>query len=85
MTTLFSATAVAKRLNLNPARFQRWLNFGHFKPQYKAMLGDTTARLFTEQDIELLKAAVDLIASGVSVQEAFSRIEKKVREIRTRN
>ncbi len=85
MKTLFSVTAVAKRLNLNPARFQRWLNYGHFKPQYKAIMGDITARLFTEQEIEHLKAVVDLIDSGVSVQEAFSRIDEKVREIRTRN
>jgi hypothetical protein len=49
------------------------------------MMGDTTARLFTEQEIEQLKDVVDLIDSGVSVQEAFSRIDEKVREIRTRN
>ena len=85
MKTLFSATAAAKRLNLNPARLQRWLNYGHFKPQHRAMMGDTTARLFTEQEIEQLKDVVDLIDSGVSVQEAFSRIDEKVREIRTRN
>jgi DNA-binding transcriptional MerR regulator len=81
MKTLYSPTAVAKRLNLNPARLQRWLNYGHFKGEYIAMLGDTTARLFTEQEVEQLKIVVDLIDSGVSVQEAFSRIESDVREI----
>jgi DNA-binding transcriptional MerR regulator len=80
MKTLYSATAVAKKLSLNPARLQRWLNYGHFKPLYRAMLGDTTARLFTEQEVEQLKAVVDLINSGVSVQEAFSRISSSVRE-----
>jgi DNA-binding transcriptional MerR regulator len=81
MKTLYSATAVAKRLNLNPARLQRWLNYGHFKPQYRAMLGDTTARLFTDEEVQHLRAVVDLIDSGVPVQEAFCRMDSNVREI----
>ncbi|MGO9117527.1 MAG: MerR family transcriptional regulator [Desulfomonilaceae bacterium] len=81
MKTLYSATAVAKKLSLNPARLQRWLNFGHFKPEYRAMLGDTMARLFTEKEVQHLKAVVDLIDSGVSVQDAFARIDSSVREI----
>jgi DNA-binding transcriptional MerR regulator len=72
--TLYSATAAARLLNLNPARLQRWLNYGHFKPEHRAMLGDTEARLLTEQEIQRLQVAVDLINTGVPIQEAFDRI-----------
>jgi DNA-binding transcriptional MerR regulator len=74
MKTLYSATAAARLLNLNPARLQRWLNYGHFKPEHRAMLGDTEARLLTEQEIQRLQVAVDLIKSGTSLQEAFSAV-----------
>ena len=76
MKTLYSATAAARRLNLNPARLQRWLNYGHFKPEHRAMLGDTEARLLTEQEIQRLQVAVDLIKSGTPVQEAFSAVSE---------
>jgi DNA-binding transcriptional MerR regulator len=72
MKTLYSATAAARLLNLNPARLQRWLNYGHFKPEHRAMLGDTEARLLTEQEIQRLQVAVDLVKSGTPVQQAFS-------------
>jgi DNA-binding transcriptional MerR regulator len=74
MKTLYSATAAARLLNLNPARLQRWLNYGHFKPEHRAMLGDTEARLLTEQEIQRLQEAVDLINTGVPIQVAFERI-----------
>ena len=77
--TLYGATAVAKRLNLNPARLQRWLNYGHFRSEYKAMLGDLTARLFTDAEVEQLRAVVVLIDSGVSIQDAFSQIDRSDR------
>jgi hypothetical protein len=48
MKTLYRATAAARLLNINPARLQRWLNYGHFKPEYRALLGDVEARLLTE-------------------------------------
>ena len=72
MNTLYSVTAAARMLHLNPARLQRWLNFGYFKPEHTAFLGYTEARLFTEEEIEHLKAVVELIDSGMPVQKAFS-------------
>ena len=76
MKTLYSATAAARRLNINPARLQRWLNYGHFKPEHRAMMGDTEARLLTEQEIDRLKVAVDLINTGATLQEAFERMSE---------
>jgi DNA-binding transcriptional MerR regulator len=82
MKTLYSATAAARLLNLNPARLQRWLNYGHFKPEHRAMLGDTEARLLTEQEIQRLQVAVDLIKSGTPLHEAFSSVaESKAAEV----
>jgi hypothetical protein len=74
MKTLYSATAAARLLNINPARLQRWLNYGHFKPAYRGLLGDVEARLITEKEVELLKAVMDLIKGGVPVQKAFAQI-----------
>jgi hypothetical protein len=77
MKTLYSATAAARLLNINPARLQRWLNYGHFKPEYRALLGDVEARLLTEEEIQRLKGVMDLINGGVPVQQAFAQISSK--------
>lgn len=75
MKTLYSATAAARLLSINPARLQRWLNYGHFHPEYRALLGDVEARLLTEDEIRHLKLVVDLIKGGVPVQKAFREID----------
>jgi MerR HTH family regulatory protein len=77
MKTLYSATAAARLLNINPARLQRWLNYGHFKPEYRALLGDVEARLLTEEEIQRLRGVMDLINGGVPVQQAFAQINSK--------
>jgi hypothetical protein len=74
MKTLYSATAAARLLQINPARLQRWLNYGHFKPEYRALLGDVEARLLTEEEIQRLKGVMDLINGGVPVQKAFAQM-----------
>lgn len=74
MKTLYSATAAARLLNINPARLQRWLNYGHFQPEHRALLGDVEARLLTTDEIERLKSVMDLINSGMPVQKAFAEI-----------
>ena len=75
MTTLYSATAAAGLLHINPARLQRWLNYGHFKPEYRALLGDVEARLLTEDEIQRLKSVMDLINAGMPVRKAFQQID----------
>ncbi|MBI5249093.1 MAG: MerR family transcriptional regulator [Desulfomonile tiedjei] len=77
MKTLYSPTAAARLLNINPARLQRWLNYGHFRPEYRAMLGDVEARLLTIDEIELLKSVMDLINNGMPVQKAFAEINSQ--------
>jgi hypothetical protein len=74
MKTLYSATAAARLLQINPARLQRWLNYGHFQPEYRALLGDIEARLLTEEEIRLLQGVMDLINSGTPVQQAFAQM-----------
>jgi len=64
----------ARVLNLNPARLQRWLNYGHFKTTYRALLGDVEARLLTEEEMQRLQVVIDLINSGVPVQKAFAQM-----------
>jgi len=80
MNTLYSVTAAARMLRLNPARLQRWLNNGYFIANHIAFLGDTEARLFTEEEIEHLKAVIDLIESGIPVQKAFRQINASKEE-----
>ncbi len=74
MKTLYSATAAARLLNINPARLQRSLSYGHFQPEYRALLGDVEARLLTEEEIERLREVTDLINSGTPIQKAFAQI-----------
>ena len=74
MKTLYSPTAAARVLNLNPARLQRWLNYGHFKTTYRALLGDVEARLLTEEEIRRLQVVIDLINAGTPVQQAFAQM-----------
>jgi hypothetical protein len=59
---------------INPARLQRWLNYGHLQPEYRALLGDVEARLLTEEEIQRLKRVIDLINGGVPVQKAFAQM-----------
>lgn len=77
MKTLYSATAAARLLNINPARLQRWLNYGHFQTKYQALLGDVEARLLTEDEILRLKEALGLINGGMSVQRALAQINSQ--------
>ena len=77
MKTLYSATAAARLLQINPARLQRWLNYGHFQPEHRALLGDVEARLLTEEEIQQLKAVTDLINSGMPVQKAFAQMDSQ--------
>ena len=74
MKTLYSATAAARLLQINPARLQRWLNYGHFQPEYRALLGDVEERLLTEEEIQRLQSVMDLINSGMPVQKAFAQV-----------
>jgi hypothetical protein len=73
MKILYSATAAARLLQINPARLQRWLNYGHFQPEYRALPGDVEARLLTEEEIQRLKGVLDLLNGGVPVQKAFAQ------------
>jgi hypothetical protein len=77
MKTLYSPTAAARVLDLNPARLQRWLNYGHFQTQHRALLGDVEARLLTEEEIQSLRGVMDLINSGMPVQQAFAQISSQ--------
>ena len=77
MKTLYSATAAARLLNINPARLHRWLNYGHFQTKYRALLGDVEARLITEDEILRLKEALGLINGGMPVQKAFAQINSQ--------
>jgi hypothetical protein len=77
MKTLYSPTAAARLLNINPARLQRWLNYGHFRPEYRALLGDVEARLLTDEEVERLKGVVDLINGGMPVQKAFAQMDSQ--------
>jgi hypothetical protein len=71
MKTLYSPTAAARVLNLNPARLQRWLNYDHFKTTYRALLGDVVARLLTGEDMRRLQMVIDLINSGSAGAKRF--------------
>jgi len=70
-TLLYGPTAAAKLLNLNPRRLRRWLDFGYFKPDFKAMSGDTEYRLFSERDIQILREIIGKLEDGTPLGKAF--------------
>ena len=71
MATLYSTTAAARLLNINPARLKRWLDYGYFVPDFKAMSGSAEYRLFSEQDIHILRDILERIEKGVPLGKAF--------------
>jgi len=73
MEIYYGTSSVARTLNINAPRLKRWIDYGFFQPQCRAVLGDTEYRLFSEQDIEALKVIVDRIQGGMSIREAFGR------------
>ena len=72
MATLYSTTAAARLLNMKSARLKRWLDYGYFVPDFKAVSGSTEYRLFSEQDIQILRDILGRIDEGTPLGKAFA-------------
>ncbi len=72
MTTLYTTTAAAKLLSMNPARLKRWLDYGYFEPDFTAVTGSSEYRLFSEQDIQILQDILGRIEEGMPLGKAFN-------------
>lgn len=75
MATLYTTTAAARLLSMNPARLKRWLDYGYFVPDFKAISGSTEYRLFSEQDIQILRDILGRIDDGIPLGKAFDTTE----------
>lgn len=75
MATLYTTTAAARLLSMNPARLKRWLDYGYFVPDFKAISGSTEYRLFSEQDIQILRDILGRIDDGIPLGKAFDTME----------
>ena len=71
METLYGTTAAARLLTMNPARLKRWLDFGYFVPDFRAISGSTQIRLFSERDIQILRDILGRIEEGTPLGKAF--------------
>ncbi len=71
MQTVYSTMAAARLLDMNPARLKRWLDHGYFDPDFRAVLGSGEYRLFSEQDIQLLREILGRIGEGIPLGKAF--------------
>jgi DNA-binding transcriptional MerR regulator len=72
-TTIYGTIEAAKRLGLNPKRLRRWLDFGYYETDYRAVLGKGEYRLFSDPDIAVLKEILGKIEAGVPVGRAFGK------------
>ena len=75
MATLYTITAAARLLNMNPARLKRWLDYGYFVPDFKAVSGTTEYRLLSKQDIQILRDILGRIDDGIPLGKAFDTME----------
>lgn len=71
MATLYTTTAAARLLSMNPARLKRWLDYGYFEPDFTAVTGGSEYRLFSEQDIDILRDILGRIDKGIPLGKAF--------------
>ena len=60
---------------MNPARLKRWLDYGYFITDSKAVSGSTEYRLFTEQDIHILRDILGRLDDGIPLGKAFETME----------
>jgi len=37
MTTIYATAEAARQLGMNPKRLKRWLDYGYFEPDYRAV------------------------------------------------
>lgn len=72
MATLYGTTAVARLLNMNPARLKRWCDYGHYEPDFKAVLGNKEYRLFSERDVEILAQILGKVNDGTPLRQIFN-------------
>jgi len=71
MTTLYTTTAAARLLIMNPVRLKRWVDFGYFVPDFRAISGSTQIRLFSERDIQILRDILGRVDEGMPLGQAF--------------
>jgi DNA-binding transcriptional MerR regulator len=71
MQTVYSTTAAARMLDMNPARLKRWLDFGYFEPDFRAVVGSGNYRLFSEEDIRILREILGRIGEGIPLGKAL--------------
>jgi DNA-binding transcriptional MerR regulator len=71
METLYGTKAAARLLTMNPARLKRWLDYGYFVPDFRAISGSTEYRLFSERDIQILRDILGRIEEGTPLGKAF--------------
>ena len=74
MEILYGTTTTARMLDMNPNRLKRWLDYGYYSPDAKAIIGDSEYRLFSERDVKMLEEILGRIDDGMSVGDAFEEV-----------
>ena len=58
---------------MNPVRLKRWVDFGYFVPDFRAISGSTQIRLFSERDIQILRDILGRVDGGMPLGQAFDQ------------
>lgn len=65
--------AVAKKLGISESSLRRWESMNFFHSE-RVCLGNTEIRIYSDDDIDLLRRVKDLISAGMRVRAAFKFI-----------
>ncbi len=67
---------VSKETGIHPSSLRRWESLGFIAPG-RISFGETWVRVYSDQEVELLKRVKTLIDEGYKVRAAFERIEEQ--------
>jgi DNA-binding transcriptional MerR regulator len=67
---LYGISAVAKETGIHESSLRRWEQMGLISPE-RVDMGQTSVRIYTEDELDLLKQVKELVEQGIVVRTAF--------------
>jgi MerR family transcriptional regulator/heat shock protein HspR len=74
---LYGITAVSRETGIHESSLRRWEEMGLISPD-RIDLVRTSVRVYTEEEVEGLKEAKDLMDSGFTLRAAFESVKREI-------
>ena len=72
---------VSRETGIHPSSLRRWESLGFIAPG-RISFGETWVRVYSDQDVELLKRAKRLMDEGYNLRAAFERVgERELKKV----